>query len=133
MLIVVPSESDLQLLVWAYKHSRELARRMPMYKGELVSEHPKFPEGSEAAAKLADGPVPINAPRIKYTEADHKAIEEYVKQYSKSLIQKPSFYFCTLRKFVLYSGHYMAFGMWHISSFLIVLKKRALCSVAPVP
>ncbi|KAJ3554310.1 hypothetical protein NP233_g12447 [Leucocoprinus birnbaumii] len=74
-------ESDLQVLVWAYKHSRELARRMPMYRGEVVAEHPLFPEGSEAAAKLADGPVPIDTPKIKYTEADNKAIEEHVKKF----------------------------------------------------
>ncbi|KAF5359173.1 hypothetical protein D9756_003510 [Leucocoprinus leucothites] len=74
-------ESDLQVLVWAYKHSREIARRMPMYRGELVPEHPNFPEGSEAVAKLADGPVPIDAPKIKYTEADNRAIAEYIKQY----------------------------------------------------
>lgn len=132
MLIAVPSESDLQVLVWAYKHSRELVRRMPMYRGEFVSEHPKFPEGSEAVAKLADGPVPINAPKIKYTKEDDKAIEEYVKQYSESPIWKSSRYFSILTKIVLSSRHYMAFGMRFISSLSIVLKHPP-CSVAPVP
>ncbi|KXN86051.1 Alcohol oxidase [Leucoagaricus sp. SymC.cos] len=74
-------ESDIQILVWGYKQSRELARRMSMYRGEFVEHHPKFPEGSEAIAKLTNGPVPVDAPRISYTEADNKAIEEYVKQY----------------------------------------------------
>jgi len=132
VLIAVPSESDLQVLVWAYKHSRELVRRMPMYRGEFVSEHPKFPEGSEAVAKLADGPVPINAPKIKYTKEDDKAIEEYVKQYSESPIWKCSRYFSILTKIVLSSRHYMAFGMRFISSLSIVLKHPP-CSVAPVP
>jgi len=132
VLITVSSESDLQVLVWAYKHSRELVRRMPMYRGEFVPEHPKFPEGSEAVAKLADGPVPMNAPKIKYTKEDDKAIEEYVKQYSELLIWKSGLYSCILTKIVLSSRHYMAFGMWLISSLSIVLK-YPLCSVAPVP
>ncbi|EKM78826.1 hypothetical protein AGABI1DRAFT_114404 [Agaricus bisporus var. burnettii JB137-S8] len=72
-------EADLHVLRWAYKHSRELARRMPAYRGELASNHPKFPEGSEAAAKASNRPVPIDAPKIKYTEADDRAIDEYVK------------------------------------------------------
>jgi alcohol oxidase len=58
---------------------------MPIFRGELVAEHPKFPEGSEAACSLVDGPVPIDAPKIKYTEADDRAIEEYIKQYRESL------------------------------------------------
>lgn len=105
---------------------------MPMYRGEFVPEHPKFPEGSEAVAKLADGPVPMNAPKIKYTKEDDKAIEEYVKQYSELLIWKSGLYSCILTKIVLSSRHYMAFGMWLISSLSIVLK-YPLCSVAPVP
>ena len=58
---------------------------MPMYRGEVIEAHPEFPEGSEAVAKLADGPVPIDAPKIKYTEADDKAIEEYVKQHREPI------------------------------------------------
>ncbi|XP_006459482.1 hypothetical protein AGABI2DRAFT_191450 [Agaricus bisporus var. bisporus H97] len=73
-------EADLHVLRWAYKHTRELARRMPAYRGELVSSHPKFPEGSEAAGKAPNRPVPIDGPKIKYTEADDRAIDEYVKQ-----------------------------------------------------
>ncbi|KAF7771600.1 CAZyme family AA3 [Agaricus bisporus var. burnettii] len=73
-------EADLHVMRWAYKHSRELARRMPAYRGELVASHPEFPEGSEAAAKASNRPVPIDGPKIKYTEADDRAIDEYVKQ-----------------------------------------------------
>ena len=31
------SPADVQVLVWAYKFIRELARRMPWYRGELLS------------------------------------------------------------------------------------------------
>lgn len=118
MLIVVPSESDLQVLVWAYKHSRELVRRMPMYRGEFVPEHPKFPEGSEAVAKLADGPVPMNTPKIKYTKEDDKAIEEYVKQYSESLIWKSDPYFCILTNFPVGTTWHSVCGSFpHFRSF----------------
>ncbi|EKM78832.1 hypothetical protein AGABI1DRAFT_114408 [Agaricus bisporus var. burnettii JB137-S8] len=77
-------EADLHVLRWAYKHSRELARRMPAYRGELVTSHPKFPEGSEAAAKASNRPVSIDAPKIKYTEADDRAIDEHVKNIMSS-------------------------------------------------
>jgi alcohol oxidase len=74
------SDADLSIFRWAYKHSRELARRMPLYRGEVVADHPKFPEGSEATARIAEGPVPIDTPKIKYTEADDRAIDEFIKQ-----------------------------------------------------
>lgn len=76
-------EADLHVLRWAYKHSREIARRMPAYRGEFVSNHPKFPEGSAAAAKAPNMPVAIDAPKIKYTEEDDKAINEFVKDNSE--------------------------------------------------
>jgi hypothetical protein len=74
------SDADIDVLRWAYKHGRELARRMPLYRGEVVADHPKFPEGSETTARTAEGPVPINAPKIKYTEADDRAIDEFIKR-----------------------------------------------------
>lgn len=80
-----PSDGDLNILRWAYKHAREIARRMPVYRGEYAPEHPAFPEGSEAAAGPADGPVPIDAPKLRYTEADDRAIDEYSKRFGKVL------------------------------------------------
>jgi alcohol oxidase len=74
------SDADLDVLRWAYKHGRELARRMPLYRGEVIAGHPKFPEGSEAIARYAEGPVPTDTPNIKYTEADDIAINELIKQ-----------------------------------------------------
>jgi alcohol oxidase len=61
---------------------------MPIFRGEFISEHPKFPEGSEAATKLTDGPVALDAQKIKYTEADNKAIEAYIKEYREFLPAK---------------------------------------------
>jgi alcohol oxidase len=52
---------------------------MPVYRGEVATDHPKFPEGSEAISKPVDEPVPVDAPKIKYTEADNSAIDEYIR------------------------------------------------------
>lgn len=72
---------DLKKHVWAYKTSRELVRRMGIYRGELPSGHPSFPAGSPAAAQpIADGPVPADAPRIQYTAEDDRAIEKAVRE-----------------------------------------------------
>ncbi|KJA25447.1 GMC oxidoreductase [Hypholoma sublateritium FD-334 SS-4] len=70
-------KSDLGVLRWSYKLSRELARRMRFYRGELDVAHPPFPEESQAACKAANGPVPISAPKIQYTPADDKIIDTF--------------------------------------------------------
>ncbi|THU82506.1 alcohol oxidase [Dendrothele bispora CBS 962.96] len=70
--------ADLASLRWTYKHSRELIRRMAHYRGETPSGHPKFPEGSAAAARgECDGPEPIEAEDIVYTEEDDRAIDNF--------------------------------------------------------
>lgn len=72
---------DLKKHVWAYKVSRDMFRRMGIYRGELPSAHPIFPAGSKAAAQpVADGPVPADAPRIEYTAEDDAAIEQSVRE-----------------------------------------------------
>ncbi|KAA8917356.1 hypothetical protein TRICI_000495 [Trichomonascus ciferrii] len=43
-------ERDMAPMVWAYKKSRETARRMDCYAGEVTSHHPRFPCDSEARA-----------------------------------------------------------------------------------
>lgn len=80
------SDGDLLVMRWAYKHTRELARRMPMYRGELITEHPEFPEGSEAFTGATKGPVPVDSPKLRYTEIDNKAIDEYNKRLGKNLV-----------------------------------------------
>ncbi|KAF7336802.1 GMC-OxRdtase-N domain-containing protein [Mycena venus] len=68
---------DVAVLRWAYKWSREMARRMDSYRGEFALEHPQFPPGSAAACVRADGPVPISAPDIVYSAEDDEAIDQY--------------------------------------------------------
>ncbi|KAJ3553624.1 hypothetical protein NM688_g3508 [Phlebia brevispora] len=72
---------DVALLRWAYKRSREISRRMPCYRGEYAPWHPKFPEGSAAAAGLDVRPVAVDAPDLLYTAEDDKAIEQHMKEY----------------------------------------------------
>lgn len=75
------NDIDLKKHVWAYKISRELFRRMGIYRGELPLGHPRFPAGSKAAVQpVADGPVAPDAPRIEYTAEDDKAIEEAIRE-----------------------------------------------------
>jgi len=69
--------SDLTKQVWAYKMSREIARRLPYYQGELELGHPKFPEGSRAA--LQSGSLGDNVQDIEYSAEDDKAIEDWVR------------------------------------------------------
>ncbi|KAG9316083.1 hypothetical protein JVU11DRAFT_3754 [Chiua virens] len=67
-------KSDVALLTWMYKKSRELGRRLPFYKGEVLDYHPNFPSGSAASAKETDEPVDADAPDIEYTKEDDDAI-----------------------------------------------------------
>ncbi|KAG8736595.1 hypothetical protein FRC10_009142 [Ceratobasidium sp. 414] len=74
--------ADIDIHIWGYKQAREIARRMPCYRGEFAPLHPKFPEGSAAAAVKLDGP--LNARDIKdlvYTPEDNAAIETFVRQF----------------------------------------------------
>ncbi|KAE9975416.1 hypothetical protein EG328_003204 [Venturia inaequalis] len=76
-----PGDVDLKKHVWAYKISREMFRRMAIYRGELASMHPRFPDGSKAAVQeRADGPIPVDSPRIQYSADDDKAIEKAVRE-----------------------------------------------------
>jgi hypothetical protein len=51
---------------WAYKWSRELARRMESFRGEYAPAHPAFPKGSRAACiTKASGPLDLSAPEIE--------------------------------------------------------------------
>lgn len=70
--------ADLAVLRWAYKHSREFARRMSAYRGYAAAAHPLFPKGNEAATEFqVQGPVAISAPDINYAEEDDAAIDDY--------------------------------------------------------
>ena len=73
----IPSPADLVVLRWAYKHAREIGRRMEFYRGDLQVGHPSFAEGSQAATQLAGVPVEISAPKIVYSKEDDDAIDEF--------------------------------------------------------
>jgi choline dehydrogenase-like flavoprotein len=74
---------DLKKHLWAYKKQREIARRMPSFRGELDIGHPAFPSGSAAALTTiaADAPPvdPDTVSDIAYTREDDAAIEAFVR------------------------------------------------------
>ncbi|GAA5862491.1 hypothetical protein JCM1840_004200 [Sporobolomyces johnsonii] len=98
--------ADFAPIRWCYQKSREVARRMDAYRGELTSHHPHFHPGSPAAVQdidlvtarqlLPDGltvgihmgtwsrpsePEPVRKKvkeDIKYSEDDIKAIDDWV-------------------------------------------------------
>ncbi|KAL0932644.1 putative alcohol dehydrogenase [Colletotrichum truncatum] len=75
------NDIDLQKHVWAYKHSREVARRTALYRGEVAGGHPSFPAGSKAG--LIDN-VSVDAHKsvtdLEYSAEDNKAIEQFVRE-----------------------------------------------------
>jgi len=73
-------EADVAALRWGYKKGREIARRMEVFRGEFAPCHPAFPEGSAAACRETDGPVPIDAPDIEYTNEDEAALEAFSRK-----------------------------------------------------
>ena len=73
----ISSPADLVILRWAYKHVREISRRMEFYRGDLQVGHPTFAEDSQAATQLAGTPVEISAPKIVYSKEDDDAIDEF--------------------------------------------------------
>ncbi|KAI9460298.1 GMC oxidoreductase-domain-containing protein [Boletus coccyginus] len=68
---------DVAQLTMFYKMTRELVRRMPAYRGEVTACHPTFPSGSPAACRETEGPVPMDAPDIVYSDADDEAIVKF--------------------------------------------------------
>ncbi|VDC02039.1 unnamed protein product [Peniophora sp. CBMAI 1063] len=76
------SMADVRPLIWGYKFSREIARRMEGFRGEVKGLHPTFAEGSPAALiEKAEGPVPFDSPRIVYSTEDDAAIEKYTREF----------------------------------------------------
>ena len=71
------SPTDLVILRWAYKHVREISRRMEFYRGDIQIGHPTFAEGSRAATQKAGTPVEASAPDIVYSKEDDDAIDEF--------------------------------------------------------
>ncbi|KAF8900882.1 GMC oxidoreductase-domain-containing protein [Gymnopilus junonius] len=99
------NKADFAPIRWSYKKTREIARRMDAFRGELTSHHPHFHPASEAAALDIDIQTakkilpdafttglhmgtwhrpgePYDADKvhkdIKYTEEDDKAIDDWI-------------------------------------------------------
>ena len=66
--------------MWGYKSAREIARRMPHFRGEPPVLHPTFAPGGPASIVAdAEGPVPLDAPRIVYSEEDERVLEAFAR------------------------------------------------------
>jgi alcohol oxidase len=99
------NKADFAPIRWSYKKTREIARRMDAYRGELTSHHPHFHPASPAACTDIDIQTakkilpngftvgihmgtwhrpgePYNADMvhtdIKYSEEDDKAIDDWI-------------------------------------------------------
>lgn len=71
---------DVKKHVWAYKKQREIMRRMPCYRGEVVACHPPFAAGSKAALVSIDEPLPADVPDIEYTPEDDAVLEKWLRE-----------------------------------------------------
>ena len=70
----------MQPLIWGYKFVREVARRMPHFRGEPAALHPAFaPGGPASIVENAEGPVAFDAPRVVYSEDDELALEAFAR------------------------------------------------------
>ncbi|KAF8607378.1 alcohol oxidase [Ceratobasidium sp. AG-I] len=81
----IEEQSDIDVQIWIYKKSREIARRMPSFRGEFAPLHPKFPEGSAATCVRLDGPPPADMENLAYTAEDNAAIEEFIRDRSDTI------------------------------------------------
>ncbi|KAL1950095.1 hypothetical protein VTO73DRAFT_5217 [Trametes versicolor] len=74
------SPEDMALHKWGYKRTREYARRLPSYRGEVEGRHPVFHPSSKAAVGARDGPVPVLSPDLEYSAEDDRVLEDYIRQ-----------------------------------------------------
>jgi alcohol oxidase len=82
--------ADVKPLTWGYKFAREIAQRMPHFRGEPPTMHPAFnPGGTAAIIEHADGPVAFDAAPIVYSEEDERVLETYARATSACLIFTP--------------------------------------------
>ena len=72
--------ADVKPLMWGYKIAREIARRMPHFRGEPAPLHPAFsPDSAAAIVEHAEGPVALDSSRINYSDEDDRAIEAFTR------------------------------------------------------
>lgn len=76
--------SDVSIQLWAYKKTREIARRLPYCTGEVGFLHPQFKDGSKA--KLADADFAAAAAAatgvakdIEYSAEDDAVLEDWLR------------------------------------------------------
>lgn len=73
-------DSDIKKQLWAYKMSREIARRLPYYRGELDIGHPKFAPESDAAIRDVKGVAPDGeVANIQYSAEDDEIIQDWIR------------------------------------------------------
>ncbi|THH13767.1 hypothetical protein EW146_g6490 [Bondarzewia mesenterica] len=77
--LVSDSIADVKPLVWGYKFTCEIARRMPAFRGKCAPLHSKFPKGSNAALVEDGMPFPLDTPKVVYSSEDDEAIEKYIR------------------------------------------------------
>ena len=126
-LFLVTRKADVQPLIWGYKFTREIARRMPHFRGEPSVLHPSFaPGGPASIVEHAEGPVPFDAPRIVYSEEDERALEAFVRAngarlppFSASLTFKILAHFSFLHSFLIPGGAVATSGHSVSSSLLM--------------
>ncbi|KAJ0328623.1 hypothetical protein COL5a_004938 [Colletotrichum fioriniae] len=76
-----PDDLDLKKQIWAYKHSREVARRTALYRGEVAGGHPAFAADSKAAlVDSVSADAYKNVKPIEYSKEDDKAIEQFLRE-----------------------------------------------------
>lgn len=68
------------LCVW----NREIARRLPNYRGDYAPLHPVFPKDSAAACAKLDGPPASDVKDLVYTPEDTVAIEQFIRNKADS-------------------------------------------------
>ncbi|KAJ4350859.1 hypothetical protein N0V95_004357 [Ascochyta clinopodiicola] len=73
------NDIDLKKQMWAYKKQREILRRTKLYRGELAAGHPRFPEGSKAAAIECEESL-SNVQNLVYSQEDDAAIEQWLRE-----------------------------------------------------
>jgi hypothetical protein len=103
----------VQPLIWGYKFTREIARRMPHFSGEPPALHPAFaPGGPASIVAHAEGPIAFDTPRIVYSEEDERALEAFVRANGAWLLLFPLHYSLTSLRFDVLglSDHDLPFG-----------------------
>ncbi|KAI2624525.1 GMC oxidoreductase [Xylaria nigripes] len=75
------NDIDMKKHLWAYKRAREIIRRLPMFRGEIASEHPAFATDSKAACTIVGDDYDISAVKnLEYSAEDDKAIEQFLRE-----------------------------------------------------